>query len=231
MNVYSERENDYSLVSLRTAQRIPFWNHVDSAPRWTPGWAKALDDSEPWSATREDDFCLAMNSNRERCANPSDQGAPLCGFHTKRAVEWFLSYAGRYVLANWERGVEQLSRDADALFRAVEALEKSQHTGREDRVYFYLLPESGLVKIGTSLQPKVRAKIFAQGKGCTWPKGASPEGGHLLGTIPGGRIVEGSLHLEFRGSRVAGEWFRYEEVRPAIDVLLSAELAESEVAS
>jgi hypothetical protein len=66
-------------------------------------------------------------------------------------------------------------------------------------VYFITNVKAGAVKIGVGADPQKR--LTALQIGC-------PDRLALLGSIPGGREREKSLHKAFRQFRLRGEWFR-----------------------
>lgn len=70
-------------------------------------------------------------------------------------------------------------------------------------VYFILAANSGLIKIGSAVDPASRLRVLQTG---------SPEPLRLIRTIPGGAELERQLHRDFAADRVHGEWFRPSEV-------------------
>lgn len=69
---------------------------------------------------------------------------------------------------------------------------------RPDRVYLIGSPDSPLVKIGWSDNPKRRLRNLQSG---------SPVPLRLLAVYEGGHYVEAELHRRFADKRVHGEWF------------------------
>lgn len=67
-----------------------------------------------------------------------------------------------------------------------------------DRVYFIRAQNSGLIKIGHSIQPEKRLKQLQTGSG---------DHLEILSTIPGGSSKEAALHRQFASLNHRGEWF------------------------
>lgn len=65
----------------------------------------------------------------------------------------------------------------------------------------YFVKAGNKIKIGTSTDYASRIRTLQTG---------SPVQLELLGTVPGGRLEEQSIHHKFRQFRVSGEWFRAE---------------------
>lgn len=69
------------------------------------------------------------------------------------------------------------------------------------RVYFILAPSLSIVKIGySSRAPETRLREILVGM---------PVDANLLGSVPGGIILERSMHAKFRNFHSRGEWFHY----------------------
>jgi hypothetical protein len=80
-------------------------------------------------------------------------------------------------------------------------------------VYFVHSPARNHVKVGTTDDAKARMTSLQT---------ANSDRLVLLGTIPGGRREESSLHAKFALQRVHGEWFLYDDfVRSEIEYLLA----------
>lgn len=69
---------------------------------------------------------------------------------------------------------------------------------RREQVYLIGSPDSPVVKIGCSTDPKRRLRNLQSG---------SPAPLRLLATFEGGYVAEKELHRRFAGRRVHGEWF------------------------
>lgn len=75
---------------------------------------------------------------------------------------------------------------------------KEHKPQRERMVYFVVGELTGLVKIGSAVDPIDRLRTLQTG---------SPDRLTLVTTIAGGEKAERALHKQFSGSRVHGEWF------------------------
>jgi len=71
----------------------------------------------------------------------------------------------------------------------------------EGYIYFLLAEDTGLVKIGFTVDPGRRIRALQT---------SSPVKLTLLGKVPGDRWREERFHLVFRDLREHGEWFRLE---------------------
>lgn len=89
--------------------------------------------------------------------------------------------------------------------------EQSTTTPVDSYVYFIQAQVTGLIKIGYSVDPRMRLINMAT---------MSPEPLVLLAIHPGGRDLEGQLHRRFSRSRTHGEWFR--PTRGILDFIASA---------
>lgn len=65
-------------------------------------------------------------------------------------------------------------------------------------VYFVHAKKTGLIKIGTSIQPSKRIAALKNG---------SPDHLRLIAIMPGGRTTEALIHERFENCRKRGEWF------------------------
>lgn len=81
---------------------------------------------------------------------------------------------------------------------ATSGAEKRPNHKKESWVYFIESKDSGLIKIGYSINPKQRFGSI---------KTMSPEHLELIGMMPGGKTEESELHKRFGESRAHGEWF------------------------
>ena len=81
---------------------------------------------------------------------------------------------------------------------------KAKEQAKESAVYLVACKESGVCKIGISVN--VTARICSLQTSSPYPL-------TLLATMPGGRLEESALHREFGQYRLNGEWF---SLRPEI---------------
>ena len=103
------------------------------------------------------------------------------------------------------------NQKAEKLFFALNRLtsdcsttEKAKEQAKESAVYLVACKESGVCKIGISVN--VTARICSLQTSSPYPL-------TLLATMPGGRLEESALHREFGQYRLNGEWF---SLRPEI---------------
>lgn len=186
----------------------PFWDFVDSQPGY--GSHYSADD---WQSVRDEAWCIALNSRRERCGQRACLDSPFCGFHYDKAAEWFwrrLSVERADALQERRINLREIAlaareRDAEAVLAAAGA-----------EVYFLAVDD--IVKIGFSKNVALRVAQLRSRGGALMPEGYDPKGAELLGTAPGGHELEARLHGHLSDHRVAGEWFVMSpEVREAID--------------
>ena len=192
-----------------------FWSYVDSAVT-IPDYLR--EDSSAVIAARAE--CPALNSRAGRCTQEVRVGDPMCEMHMAKATEWLVARVGRSLVGAYRRAIAD--REQEGQLRAAEQV--ARNTPDKVFVYFYELEGQGLIKIGSSARPTARVAQFSRGKGCTFPKGADPSAGRLIGYYPASRAAERELHNLHRGLWVAGEWFRKTpELTALIDRLVAGE--------
>ncbi|MEQ4717896.1 GIY-YIG nuclease family protein [Nonomuraea sp. B19D2] len=106
----------------------------------------------------------------------------------------------RRVLRDAKRELERDSQRPPAV-----AARRQREAGTSGSVVYFVERE-GLIKIGTTENP--RKRIADIGKGSSMPTGMTIGPVTLLATTPGGRNQEQAFHLLFADHRVEGEWFR-----------------------
>jgi hypothetical protein len=68
-----------------------------------------------------------------------------------------------------------------------------------DRIYFVVADDVGMVKIGSTSNPRRRLSAL---------QGGSPVALRLACTVPGDKDIEAQLHSAFRDDWAHSEWFR-----------------------
>lgn len=209
--------------------REGFWATVDSSPGFT------LWNRKRWPEERDGEWCIAANSERNRCSKRATHETPFCPFHAERAMLAFLSLCLRDASRDADRwlGIDR-KRAADhhrglMLSQGYEhalAWDAAEAARRlNERVYFFAADHA--VKIGRSIDPVKRVKTLGATKA---PEDVDVRAGQLIGTIPGGCRVESDLHRRFGRHRLVGEWFALEPIQADIHALI-ADAAELDVAS
>lgn len=83
-------------------------------------------------------------------------------------------------------------------------------------VYFIANRRRGLIKIGTSEDPRTRLLSLSNG---------GIDSLHLVAVVPGDERYESALHERFEHLRVAGEWFRHQgDLEAFLSLLPSVDL-------
>jgi hypothetical protein len=181
-----------------------FWERVDSQQIRVCHCGPACRHyPQTWAAERGDQ-CIAAKGNGDRCSARIEAG-PFCERHLERARTWFraLDIAEGHKIAASQVGIS-IEEARAAITQAQNVLWSTP----DDLVYFWELDGQGLVKIGHSRRVEIRTAQFLKGKGCTFPDGADPSRGRLIGTTPGGEPMEKHLHRIYRREWISGEWFR-----------------------
>lgn len=167
-------------------------NHEGDCATRGPGWRETRDDT-----------CIAMRSDNTRCHQIVEAGMPFCSRHIRSVIDWVAwnhtSAMTRYFRTEEKRYIDHVLRIA----RQADAIEEDrQLTGS---VYFMGIDDQ-IVKIGRSLHPKSRLVSIRNG-GSLMPDGFDPKRAEILGTVPGGAVLEAKLHQALRPHRLKGEWF------------------------
>lgn len=194
---------DFLAEDMREGRAVDFWRRVDTPRAFQCRTPDCAHCEHLW-ATQRGDQCLAAMGDGDRCTATIMSG-PFCERHLERARTWFraLDVADGHRMAS-----HQVEVSMEEARRAIGQALNIIGSNPEDLVYFWELEGQGVVKIGHSRRVETRVAQFLNGKGCSFPDGADPSRGRLIGTTPGGEALERHLHRIYRSEWVSGEWFR-----------------------
>jgi len=233
----TEVDSDELRWASEAIQRIGFWTFVDSQPAYgvdhrgecdehVTGWGEHINICSDWTHRRDSEWCIAANSQRQRCSARAEAGLPFCVNHFDAVWTAMNAYVidDRHRCARVSAETDRRSVYLDASIDVAAVLDARRllEQGAE-RVYFFATGE--VVKIGRSLNPDKRVKTL---KGTKAPEGVDIAAGRLLGTIPGGCRVESELHRLFRAHRLVGEWFSLPPIREHIEQIIEQRCDEEQ---
>jgi excisionase family DNA binding protein len=113
---------------------------------------------------------------------------------------WYVWMEGRQIpLGKVEQQARKTFRRLMTSKKRNRPVRPRPRSDRTDKVYFIQDTETEAVKIGVSIDPKMRFNQLQTGY---------PYRLVLLGTIPGSRQQEVEMHVRFERFHIRGEWFR-----------------------
>lgn len=210
-----------------------FWSHVDSLPSPSLTYACVCPEAPAlhlgdcgtngpgWKSTRSSQPCTSMRSDNTRCKNATDEDSPFCELHLSKVAKWI---AHKHPSAFLNLLGEAEEQYASAVIRVAQAGDVTLDLSTlKSRVYFIGVSDQ-IVKIGYSIRPENRLLQIRQGSSLM-PEGYDRKQVELLGSIPGGVILESRLHRLLRPHRLHGEWFtQHRDVVAVMAYLLGGEM-------
>lgn len=163
---------------------------------------------------KPDRTCLFPAASGTLCgdsASSHDSPFPTCTAHGRQLEDWALEFASRqYELTKQRRAelhADRMRFDRERAEQAValaagrrEAAEAAAEAERKLGIVYYLLRSDGMIKIGTTINPKQRIGNLKTAHGYL----------EVLATHGGGHKEETRRKNHFADLHVGGEWFRQE---------------------
>lgn len=167
------------------------------------------------------DRCVARTQNGSRCARTPAENRQLCSHHRRN-----IDQSVEAIVGEWYYKARQDALAAAERVRELYATAEAEALTPTTPPSVYFLYAGGYVKVGTARDVQSRvASLLRPSDTTARPADLDLTDGRLLGTIPGGHLVERSLHTRYAPDRIRGtEWFAFtHDVRDDIAVTLGVE--------